>query len=83
MAKFGIGQPVRRVEDQRLITGQGRFTDDINLPARPTATCCAHRTAHARIPGLDTAAAKAAPGVLLVATGAGARRRRHCPASSR
>ena len=33
MAKFGIGQPVRRVEDQRFLTGQGRYVDDIVLPA--------------------------------------------------
>ena len=32
MAKFGIGQPVRRVEDQRFLTGQGRYVDDIVLP---------------------------------------------------
>ena len=30
--KFGIGQPVRRTEDTRLITGHGQYTDDINLP---------------------------------------------------
>ena len=30
MDKFGIGQPVRRKEDLRLLTGAGRFTDDIN-----------------------------------------------------
>ena len=34
MAKFGVGQPVRRVEDQRLITGGGRYTDDIDLPGQ-------------------------------------------------
>ena len=32
MAKFGVGQPVRRVEDQRFLTGQGRYVDDIVLP---------------------------------------------------
>ena len=32
MIKFGIGQAVRRVEDQRFLTGQGRYVDDITLP---------------------------------------------------
>ena len=41
MSKFGIGQPVRRVEDQRLITGQGRYTDDINLPGQALSLCAA------------------------------------------
>ncbi|MCE3247881.1 MAG: xanthine dehydrogenase family protein molybdopterin-binding subunit, partial [Geminicoccaceae bacterium] len=31
MAKFGVGQPVRRVEDQRFVTGKGRYADDINV----------------------------------------------------
>ena len=70
MSKFGIGQPVRRVEDQRLITGQGRFTDDINLPGQAHLYVLRSPTAHARIASLDTSAAKAAPGVLLVATAA-------------
>ena len=55
MAKFGIGQPVRRVEDPRLITGAGRYTDDINLPVRPTAVVLRSPHAHARIRGIDTA----------------------------
>ena len=76
MSKFGIGQPVRRVEDQRLITGQGRYTDDINLPGQAYGYVLRSPTAHARIARLDTAAAKAAPGVLLVITGGRARRRR-------
>ena len=70
MSKFGIGQPVRRVEDQRLITGQGRFTDDINLPGQLHLYVLRSPTAHARIVSLDTTAAKAAPGVRLVATAA-------------
>ncbi len=70
MSKFGIGQPVRRVEDQRLITGQGRFTDDINLPGQLHLYVLRSPTAHARIVSIDTAAAKAAPGVRLVATAA-------------
>src|SRR6478672_1141731 len=70
MTKFGIGQPVRRVEDQRLITGEGRFTDDINLPGQSYLYVLRSPTAHARIARLDTSAAKSAPGVLLVATAA-------------
>ena len=37
MSKFGIGQPVRRVEDQRFLTGTGRYVDDINLPHQARA----------------------------------------------
>ena len=56
MSKFGIGQPVRRVEDQRLITGQGRFTDDINLPDQAYLYVLRSPTAHARIAKLDVGA---------------------------
>ncbi|MGH7089599.1 MAG: xanthine dehydrogenase family protein molybdopterin-binding subunit, partial [Stellaceae bacterium] len=67
--KFGIGQPVRRFEDQRLLTGKGRFQDDVNLPHQAWAVFVRSPHAHARIRALDTAAAKAAPGVLAVYTG--------------
>ena len=70
MSKFGIGQPVRRVEDQRLITGQGRYTDDIDLAGQAYGYVLRSPTAHARIAQLDVSAAKAAPGVLLVLTAA-------------
>ena len=68
--KFGVGQPVRRVEDARLITGQGRYTDDIDLPH--TAQACVLRAplAHGDIRKVDAAAARAMPGVLLILTGA-------------
>ena len=67
MAKFGIGDSVRRVEDPRLLTGGGRYTDDTKLSA-PAARLYVLRSphAHADIKGIDTAAAKKAPGVLLV-----------------
>ena len=70
MAKFGIGQSVRRVEDPRLLTGGGRYTDDTKLNA-PALRAYVLRSphAHADITHLDTAAAKAAPGVHLVLTG--------------
>ena len=70
MSRFGIGQPVRRVEDQRFITGNGRYTDDINQPGQAYGYVLRSPTAHARIARIDTAAAEAAPGVLLVVTAA-------------
>ena len=70
MAKFGVGQPVRRVEDQRFITGSGRYTDDIDLPRQVHGCVVRSPEAHARIRSIDVAAAKAAPGVLAVITGA-------------
>src|SRR3954464_8070360 len=70
MAKFGIGQAVRRVEDQRFLTGAGRYVDDITLPGMVHGVNVLSPHAHARIKTIDTAKAKAAPGVLLVLTGA-------------
>jgi aerobic carbon-monoxide dehydrogenase large subunit len=70
MMKFGIGQPVRRFEDLRLLTGRGRYQDDIVLPRQAYAVFVRSPHAHARIDGIDTAAARAAPGVLAVYTGA-------------
>ena len=67
--KFGVGQPVRRVEDQTLITGTGRYTDDITLPNMTQAYVLRAQAAHANIRKIDTAAAKSMPGVLLVLTG--------------
>jgi carbon-monoxide dehydrogenase large subunit len=72
MAKFGIGQAVRRVEDQRFITGHGRYIDDINLPGQAYGALVLSPHAHARIKRIDIAKAKAAPGVLAVLTGADA-----------
>ncbi|MFO1079196.1 MAG: xanthine dehydrogenase family protein molybdopterin-binding subunit [Reyranellaceae bacterium] len=68
--KFGVGQPVRRWEDLRLLTGRGRYQDDIELPRQSHAVFVRSPHAHARIRSIDTAAAKAAPGVLAVYTGA-------------
>jgi len=67
--KFGIGQPVRRHEDLRLITGHGRYTDDITLPGTTHAVVLRSPLAHARIKRMDTATARSMPGVLFVATG--------------
>src|SRR5262249_29052300 len=72
MAKFGIGQAVRRVEDQRFVTGQGRYVDDMTLPGQCYGVTVLSPHAHARIKRIDVTKAKAAPGVLLVLTGADA-----------
>jgi carbon-monoxide dehydrogenase large subunit len=66
----GIGQPVRRREDLRLVRGGGRYTADENLPGQVYAAMVRSPHAHARIRAIDTAAAKAVPGVLAVLTGA-------------
>ena len=64
----GIGQPVRRREDLRLVTGRGRYSDDVNLPGQAYAVMVRSPHAHALIRRLDAAAARAAPGVLAVLT---------------
>ncbi len=66
----GIGQPVRRKEDLRLTTGRGRYVDDVTLPGSAHAVLVRSPHAHARIVSIDTAVARAAPGVLAVLTGA-------------
>ena len=70
MIKFGIGQAVRRVEDRRFLTGQGRYVDDIALSGMCHGVNVLSPHAHARIKNVDISKAKAAPGVLLVLTGA-------------
>ena len=65
-----IGRPFRRKEDRRLLTGRGRFSDDVNLPGQAYAAMARSPHAHARIAGIDTEAALAVPGVLAVLTGA-------------
>ncbi|HTP94383.1 MAG TPA: xanthine dehydrogenase family protein molybdopterin-binding subunit [Burkholderiales bacterium] len=66
----GIGEPVRRKEDRRLVTGQGCFSDDVNLAGQAYAVMLRSPHAHARIERIDSSAALAAPGVLAVLTGA-------------
>jgi len=66
----GIGKPVRRREDARLIAGAGCYTDDVNLPGQAYASMVRSPHAHAHIVRIDTAAALASPGVLAVLTGA-------------
>jgi len=64
-----IGQPLTRKEDLRLLTGAGRFSDDVNLPGQAYAVFVRSPHAHARIGAIDTVAARALPGVLAVLTG--------------
>ncbi|MBO0735263.1 MAG: xanthine dehydrogenase family protein [Alphaproteobacteria bacterium] len=69
MTQFGIGQPVRRVEDRRFITGHGNYVDDLQLPRQAYGVMLRSPHAHARIGGVHTAAARSSPGVLAVFTG--------------
>jgi aerobic carbon-monoxide dehydrogenase large subunit len=65
-----IGQPVRRAEDERLITGKGRFSDDFLLDGQTYAAMVRSPYAHARIRNIDATQARKMPGVLGVFTGA-------------
>jgi carbon-monoxide dehydrogenase large subunit len=65
-----IGKPLPRKEDERLITGKGRFTDDFNLDGQAYAVMVRSPHPHARIVAIDSTRAKAMPGVLGVFTGA-------------
>src|SRR4051794_12577147 len=69
MAEKGIGARVVRKEDQRFITGKGRYTDDISQHGQAHAYFVRSPHAHARIRGIDKASAEAMPGVLAVLTG--------------
>ena len=70
MGEFAIGQGVARFEDPRLLRGGGRYVDDIVLPRMAFGYVLRSPHAHAKIRAIDTARATAAPGVLLVLTGA-------------
>ena len=65
-----VGKPLPRNEDQRLITGRGRFSDDFSVPGQAYAAMVRSPHPHARIIAIDAARAKAMPGVLGVFTGA-------------
>ena len=65
-----IGSRVKRKEDPRLITGEGKFTDDVILPGMAYMAVLRSPYAHARISSIDTAQAAAHPDVLGVMTGA-------------
>jgi len=70
MTDQGIGAAVRRTEDQRFLTGKGHYVDDLNRPGQTYAVFVRSPHAHAIIKKVDTAAAKKAPGVVEVLTGA-------------
>ncbi|MDO9564916.1 MAG: xanthine dehydrogenase family protein molybdopterin-binding subunit [Bradyrhizobium sp.] len=70
LQKYGVGQPVRRKEDDTLVRGKGKYTDDFSLPGQAYAWIVRSSHAHGIIRGIDTKAAKAMPGVLGVWTGA-------------
>jgi carbon-monoxide dehydrogenase large subunit len=67
--KFGLSQPMRRVEDPRLLRGDGRYTDDVSLPGQSWGVVVRSPYAHATIRTIDKAPALAVPGVLGVFTG--------------
>ena len=69
MQKYGVGQPVRRKEDDTLVRGKGKYTDDFNLPGQLYAWIVRSSHAHGNIRGIDTTAARAMPGVRGVWTG--------------
>ena len=68
--KFGIGQAMTRVEDQRLLTGTGQFVDDVLPPATVVVAFVRSPYPRAKVGAIDTADAKQAAGVLAVITGA-------------
>jgi len=68
MGEFGIGQPVRRFEDKRLLSGNGRYQSDNNLLGQAYAYVLRSPHAHAHIRKLDLTAARAAAGVVLIMT---------------
>ena len=75
MAIQAIGQAVRREEDQRLLSGRGRYVDDAGTPTDARGYVLRSLHAHAQIRAIDVSNAKVAPGVLTVLTGEDVRRR--------
>ena len=71
-APEGIGRPIRRTEDERLVTGRGCYTGDVSLPGQAHACLVRSPHAHAVIARIDTADALKTPGVLAILTGADA-----------
>ena len=70
MGRFGIGNKVERMEDNRFLRGEGKFLDDLPATGQLHAGMLRSPHAHARISAIDTAAAQAAAGVIAVFTGA-------------
>ncbi|MBN8973641.1 MAG: xanthine dehydrogenase family protein molybdopterin-binding subunit, partial [Rhizobiales bacterium] len=69
--RFGAGQPVKRLEDQRLLTGHGKYLDDKPADGALWLVLLRSPHAHARILSVDSAAARTMPGVEAIFTGAG------------
>ena len=69
MGEFAFGQPVRRKEDPRLLTGRGTFIEDRRFPGEAVAYVLRSPHAHARLLGIDMGEAAAQPGVLAILTG--------------
>ena len=69
MPDTGIGASVRRKEDQRFLTGKGRYVDDLNRPGQVHAVFVRSPHAHATVKSIDASAAQAASGVVAVFTG--------------
>ncbi|MGB1027145.1 MAG: xanthine dehydrogenase family protein molybdopterin-binding subunit, partial [Rhodospirillaceae bacterium] len=70
MGRFGAGQAVTRVEDQRFLTGTGRYTDDVTVEGMAHSAVVRSPHAHAEIKAIDTSAALVMPGVVAVLTAA-------------
>ena len=70
MSETGIGASIKRVEDQRFLTGNGNYTDDINRPGQAYAWILRSPHAHATLKSVDTSKAANADGVIAVLTGA-------------
>lgn len=70
MMKYGIGQPVTRSEDPKLLRGEGNYTDDVNLDGQAYGVMVRSPYAHGNLNGIDTTEASAAPGVIAILTGA-------------
>ena len=68
MGRFGVGQAIVRLEDERLLTGGGRYTDDVSPAGQVAAVFVRSPHAHAEIRAVRTDAARAMPGVLAVLT---------------
>jgi len=68
LMKFGVGQPVRRSEDPKLVRGEGCYADDVSRPGQVYAVMVRSREPHGVIRSIDTSAAKEMPGVLAVYT---------------
>lgn len=68
--RFAVGQPVSRLEDPLLLRGEGRYTDDLNLPGQAYGVMVRSPVAHGYLRAVDTGAARTMPGVLAVITAA-------------